>query len=95
MSDCGPPPRLVETKRERSRVSVKRFVDDEEVHDVETHPYDPKTAERQIARTRRVRAERDAAKHNALTEKLIAVAKDARQNIMPITIAAVGRTFAR
>jgi methylmalonyl-CoA mutase N-terminal domain/subunit len=28
-------------------------------------------------------------KHNALTEKLIAVAKDAWQNIMPITIAAV------
>ena len=79
----------METKREHSHLSVNRFVDDEEVHDVETHPYDPKTAERQIARTRRVRAEREAAKHNALMEKLIAVAKDARQNIMPITIAAV------
>ena len=60
-----------------TRVSVNRFVDDEEVHDVETHPYDPKTAERKIGRTRRARAERDAAKHNALMEKLIAVAKDA------------------
>ena len=26
---------------------------------IEVHPYDPTTAERQIARTRRVRAERD------------------------------------
>ena len=60
-----------------TRVSVNRFVDDEEVHDVETHPYDPKTAERQIGRARRARAERDAAKRNALMEKLIAVAKDA------------------
>jgi len=42
------------------------------VHDIETHPYDPQTAERQIARTLRIRAERDAARHTALMEKLVA-----------------------
>jgi methylmalonyl-CoA mutase N-terminal domain/subunit len=74
---------------EKPVIGVNRFVDDEEVHDIETHPYDPQTAERQIARTRRVRAERDAARHSTLMERLVAVAKDDRQNIMPITIEAV------
>jgi methylmalonyl-CoA mutase N-terminal domain/subunit len=74
---------------EKPVIGVNRFIDEEEVHDIETHPYDPRTAERQIARTRRIRAERDAARHTALMEKLVAVAKDGRQNIMPITIEAV------
>ena len=74
---------------EKPVIGVNRFIDEEEVHDIETHPYDPQTAERQIARTRRIRAERDAARHTALMEKLVAVAKDDRLNIMPITIEAV------
>jgi 2-hydroxyisobutanoyl-CoA mutase large subunit len=74
---------------EKPVIGVNRFIEEEEVHDIETHPYDPRTAERQIARTKRVRAERDAAKHSAFIEKLVAVAKDDRQNIMPITIEAV------
>jgi len=74
---------------EKPVIGVNRFIDEEEVHDIETHPYDPQTAERQIARTRRIRAERDSARHTALMEKLVAVAKDDRQNIMPITIEAV------
>jgi methylmalonyl-CoA mutase N-terminal domain/subunit len=74
---------------EKPVIGVNRFIDEEEVHDVETHPYDPQTAERQIGRTKRVRAERDAARHTALMKKLVAVAKDDRQNIMPITIEAV------
>ncbi|MGD0023536.1 MAG: methylmalonyl-CoA mutase family protein [Xanthobacteraceae bacterium] len=40
-------------------------------------------------RTRRVRAERDSAKHESLMEKLVAVAKDDRQKIMPVTIETV------
>jgi 2-hydroxyisobutanoyl-CoA mutase large subunit len=67
-------------------IGVNKFVMDDEVHEIETHPYDPLTAERQIARTRRVRATRDNSKVNALLEKLIRVAKDEQQNIMPITI---------
>jgi methylmalonyl-CoA mutase N-terminal domain/subunit len=70
-------------------IGVNRFVDEEEVHGIETHPYDPKTAERQIARTKRVRAERDAGKYRAAMDKLAAIAKDERQNIMPVTIEAV------
>jgi methylmalonyl-CoA mutase N-terminal domain/subunit len=70
-------------------IGVNRFVDDEEAHEIETHPYDPKTAERQIARTRRVRAERDASTYRSVMDKLVAAAKDERQNIMPVTIEAV------
>jgi methylmalonyl-CoA mutase cobalamin-binding domain/chain len=74
---------------EKSVIGVNKFVMRDEQRAIETHPYDPTTAERQIARTRRVRATRDNAKVNTLLEKLVAVAKDERANIMPITIALV------
>ena len=47
---------------------------------------DQSTAERQIARTRRVRSERDGAKFEKLLQQLMIVAKDPAQNILPITI---------
>ena len=74
---------------EKPVIGVNRFIDDEAVQKIETHPHDPTAAQRQIARTKRVRAERDASKHKLMTEKLVAVAADERQNIMPVTIAAV------
>ena len=67
-------------------IGVNRFVEAEERADIEIHPYDPSTAERQIARTRRVRAERDEPKVQALLEQLLEVARDPSRNIMPITI---------
>jgi methylmalonyl-CoA mutase N-terminal domain/subunit len=67
-------------------IGVNKHVMDDGQHEIETHPYDPTTAVRQIARTRRVRETRDNAKLKALLEKLIAVAADERANIMPITI---------
>ncbi len=67
-------------------IGVNKFAMAEETHEIETHPYDPATAERQIARTRRVRAERDNAKVAALLDELVAVAKDATRNVMPVTI---------
>jgi methylmalonyl-CoA mutase N-terminal domain/subunit len=70
-------------------IGVNRFADEEEVHEIETHPYDPDTAKRQIARTRRVRAERDPVTYQSVMERLVAVAKDDKQNIMPVTIEAV------
>jgi methylmalonyl-CoA mutase cobalamin-binding domain/chain len=70
-------------------IGVNRFTDEEEVHEIETHPYAPDTARRQIARTQRVRAERSATKYQAVMERLLAVAKDDKQNIMPLTIEAV------
>jgi methylmalonyl-CoA mutase N-terminal domain/subunit len=67
-------------------IGVNRFVEEEEQHDIEIHPYDPTTAERQVSRTQRVRRERDNARLNQLLEQLVAVAKDDSRNIMPITI---------
>ena len=67
-------------------IGVNRYVDPEETFDIELHPYDASTADRQIARLQRVRRERDNAKIDALLDRLIVVAKDERENIMPITI---------
>jgi 2-hydroxyisobutanoyl-CoA mutase large subunit len=53
---------------------------------IEVHPYDPTTAERQITRTRRVRAGRDEARLQALLDKLAQVANNKDENIMPVTI---------
>jgi 2-hydroxyisobutanoyl-CoA mutase large subunit len=62
------------------------MVESDEKFDIELHPYDPTTAERQIARTQRVRRERDETKVQELLKTLVAVAKDETQNIMPVTI---------
>jgi len=67
-------------------IGVNRFVDGQPDPEIETHPYDQSTAERQVSRTQRVRRERDADKHEALIKKLVAVAMDPTQNIMPVTI---------
>jgi len=71
---------------EKPLIGVNRFVEKEEHVDIEIHPYDQSTADRQIARTRRVRAERDNALIERLLDQLVAVARDESQNIMPITI---------
>lgn len=74
---------------EKAVIGVNRFVETEEHVDIEIHPYDQSTADRQIARTQRVRRERDNAKIAQLLDQLVAVAKDESQNIMPVTIALV------
>jgi len=71
---------------EKPVIGVNRFVDGTPDPKIETHPYDQSTAERQIARTQRVRRERDAATFDRLMTELLVVAKDPTQNIMPITI---------
>jgi methylmalonyl-CoA mutase N-terminal domain/subunit len=67
-------------------VGVNRYVEPDERFDVEIHPYDPTTAERQIARLEQVRRERDAVKVTALLDRLVAVAADERENLLPVTI---------
>lgn len=67
-------------------IGVNRFVETEEHVDIEIHPYDQSTADRQIARTQRVRRERDNALIEKLLNQLVEVAKDEHQNIMPVTI---------
>jgi 2-hydroxyisobutanoyl-CoA mutase large subunit len=71
---------------EKPVIGVNTMVDDTPDPAIETHPYDNTTAERQIARTQRVRRERDAATFDRLMQQLLVVAKDDSENIMPITI---------
>jgi len=71
---------------EKPVIGVNRFVDGTPDPKIETHPYDKTTADRQIARTQRVRRERDAVAFEKLLGQLVDVAKDPTQNIMPITI---------
>ena len=67
-------------------IGVNQYVDAAEKFDIELHPYDASTAERQIARLARVRRERDNAAVETLLARLIEVAKNEDENIMPITI---------
>jgi methylmalonyl-CoA mutase N-terminal domain/subunit len=67
-------------------IGVNMFADPTEKADIELHPHDPTTAERQIGRLKRVRRERDHANVNALLERLVHVANHPDENIMPITI---------
>jgi methylmalonyl-CoA mutase N-terminal domain/subunit len=77
---------LKKANGEKPVVGVNKYVDPEEKFDIELHPYDASTAERQIARLNRVRRERDNAKVEALLERLVAVARNEEENIMPVTI---------
>jgi 2-hydroxyisobutanoyl-CoA mutase large subunit len=71
---------------EKPVIGVNKYVEPEEKLEVELHPHDETTAERQINRLRRVRKERDNAKVSALLDQLVRVAKDESANIMPVTI---------
>lgn len=71
---------------EKPVIGVNRFVEKEDQVDIEIHPYDQSTADRQIARTQRVRRERDNALIERLLDQLVEVARDDSQNIMPITV---------
>jgi methylmalonyl-CoA mutase cobalamin-binding domain/chain len=71
---------------DKTVIGVNAYVDKDENFDVELHPHDPTTEERQIKRLQRVRKERDNAKVDALLDQLVQVAKDGSANIMPITI---------
>ena len=78
---------LKKANGEKPVIGVNKYVNEGETFDdIHLHPYDKSTATRQIDRLNRVRRERDNAKVNQMLEKLIEVAKDEKQNIMPITI---------
>ena len=67
-------------------IGVNKYVEEDEKFDIETHPYDATTAERQINRLKEVRNTRDNKKVEQLLDQLLEVAKDETKNIMPITI---------
>jgi methylmalonyl-CoA mutase N-terminal domain/subunit len=71
---------------QRAVIGVNSYVEKDEKFDVETHPHDPTSEKRQIDRLQRVRRERDGKKVEGLLEKLVQVAKEPGQNIMPVTI---------
>jgi methylmalonyl-CoA mutase N-terminal domain/subunit len=71
---------------EKPLIGVNTYVEKDEKFDVELHPHDPTTEQRQVQRLRRVRKERDNAKVDALLEQLVNVARDESANIMPVTI---------
>jgi 2-hydroxyisobutanoyl-CoA mutase large subunit len=77
---------LRKERGEKSVIGVNKFMMNEEKHDIETHPHDPTIAQRQIARTRHIRATRDEAKVRRLLEMLVETAKDETKNIVPPTV---------
>ena len=77
---------LEKSSGEKPVIGVNRFVEEEQEQEIEIHPYDPSTAQRQIETLQRVRRERDNGKVERLLAKLVEVARDETQNILPITI---------
>src|SRR5215470_9443790 len=67
-------------------IGVNRNVDPPKKEEIEIHKIDPATEERQIARTRDVRARRNGAKVAALLDRLETEARDNSINLMPTTI---------
>ena len=77
---------IKKAKGDKVVLGVNKFVEADAKVDIETHPYDPTTALRQIERLRRVRRERDQRKVEDLFASLLDVARDESQNIMPVSI---------
>ena len=67
-------------------IGVNRNVDPPKKEEIEIHKIDPATEERQVARTRDVRARRNGAKVAALLDRLETEARDTSMNLMPTTI---------
>ena len=67
-------------------IGVNKYLEQEQDVGIETHPYDPTTATRQIERLNGVRRSRDEASVQQLLGELVEVARDQTQNIMPVTI---------
>ena len=77
---------IKKAKGEKVVLGVNKFVEAGEKADIETHPYDPSTAQRQIDRLKRVRRERDQREVDGLLERLLEAARNESENIMPATI---------
>jgi methylmalonyl-CoA mutase cobalamin-binding domain/chain len=77
---------IKKARGERVVLGVNKFVEPDERVDIETHPYDPTTARRQIERLQRVRRERNQRQVERLFDRLIEVARHEDENIMPVTI---------
>jgi methylmalonyl-CoA mutase N-terminal domain/subunit len=77
---------IKKAKGEKVVLGVNKFVEPDAKADIETHPYDPTTARRQIERLQRVRRERNQREVERLFARLIEVARNEDENMMPVTI---------
>ena len=77
---------IKKAKGEKIVLGVNKLVEPGEKADIETHPYDPSTAQRQLDRLKRVRLERNQREVDRLLDRLMEVARNERENIMPVTI---------
>ena len=77
---------IKKARGEKVVLGVNKLVEPEERADIETHPYDSTTAARQIERLNRVRRDRDQRQIDRLLDKLADVARNDRENIMPVSI---------
>jgi 2-hydroxyisobutanoyl-CoA mutase large subunit len=77
---------LKKANGEKPVIGVNKYVDANEKFDIELHPHDETTTQRQLDRLQRVRLERDNVKIAALLDKLVAVAQNEAENLMPVTI---------
>ena len=71
---------------EKTVIGVNKYVEEEEVVDIETHPYDEDTAARQLERLRQTKEDRDSERVGRLLDELKSVAQDDSTNIIPITV---------
>ena len=67
-------------------IGVNKYVEPPRKESIEIHKVDPAVEQRQIARTRRVRKERDEGRVRGLLERLAQEARDPAVNLMPVTI---------
>jgi methylmalonyl-CoA mutase cobalamin-binding domain/chain len=77
---------LKKAKGEKVVLGVNKFVEPDEKPKIETHAYDPSTARRQLERLKRVRATRNPREIENLFERLVEVARNENENILPVTI---------
>jgi 2-hydroxyisobutanoyl-CoA mutase large subunit len=77
---------IKKAKGEKVVLGVNKFIEPGEKVDIEMHPHDPTTAGRQIDRLNTVRRERDQRVVDELLQRLVEVARDDDENIMPVTI---------
>ncbi|MFQ5936586.1 MAG: methylmalonyl-CoA mutase family protein, partial [Acidiferrobacterales bacterium] len=71
---------------ERSVIGVNKYVEQEEKADIDTHPYESTTEQRQVENLKRIKRERDNERVQQLLDQLKEVARDESANIMPVTI---------
>ena len=71
---------------EQPFIGVNKYAEPARKENIEIHKVDPEVEQRQIARTRRVRKERDNARVKALLDRLAQEARNPDTNLMPVTI---------